>query len=175
MIDGDRGDGRGERPLDHVGGVEPAAQAGLQQREIGRRLGEGLEGKRGGDLEKRDGRFAVRRFAIVDELQEARVVDQAARHADALVEAHEVRRGIDVHPPARGFGDGAQEGQHRALAVGAGDMDHRRQTALGMIQLREQPLDAAERQIDDARMEPIEPLDDGRALGSLEHVRAFSG
>ena len=36
----------------------------------------------------------------------------------------------------------AQEGDGRALAVGAGDMDHRRQPVLRVAEALEQPLDA---------------------------------
>ena len=57
---------------------------------------------------------------------------------EALVEAHQMRRGVDVHALAGRFQDRAHEGDGRALAVGAGDMDHRRQFALGMAERGEQ-------------------------------------
>src|SRR5262249_27649193 len=50
----------------------------------------------------------------------------------ALVEAHEMRRGIDVHAHARRLQDRAHERDGRALAVGAADVDRRRQPPLGM-------------------------------------------
>ena len=53
-----------------------------------------------------------------------------------------------MHALARGFQDRAQEGDGRALAVRAGDMDHRRQFALGMLERGEQALHAIERQVD---------------------------
>ena len=40
------------------------------------------------------------------------------------------------------------EGADRALAVGAGDMDDRRQLALGIAELGQQPQDAVQRQVD---------------------------
>ena len=80
---------------------------------------------------------------------------------EALVEAHQMRRGIGVHALARGFQDRAQERDGRALAVGAGDMDHRRQFALGMIERGEQPLHAIERQVDALGMQRDQPRDDG--------------
>ena len=44
-----------ERRLCHdVGGVEPAAEADLQENRIGGALGEGKESRRGGDLEESD-------------------------------------------------------------------------------------------------------------------------
>ena len=54
VIDGDRRDRRGKRLVDHIGRVEPAAKAGFQEQQIGRRLGEGKEGRGGGDLEQGD-------------------------------------------------------------------------------------------------------------------------
>ena len=45
-----------------------------------------------------------------------------------------------MHALAGGFQDRAQEGDGRALAVGAGDMDDRRQLALGMIERGQQTL-----------------------------------
>ena len=53
-----------------------------------------------------------------------------------------------MHALARGLEDRAHERDGRALAVGAGDVDDRRQPPLRMAERGEQPLDAAERQID---------------------------
>ena len=75
---------------------------------------------------------------------------------DALVEAHEMRRGVDVHALAGGLQHRLQEGRERALAVGAGDVDHRRQAVLRVAELGEQRLDAAERQVDQPRMQRLE-------------------
>ena len=47
----------------HVGGVEPAAQPGLEQHPVGAALGEGQEGRRGGDLEEGDRRAGIGRLA----------------------------------------------------------------------------------------------------------------
>ena len=69
------------------------------------------------------------------------------------MEAHEVGRGVDVGSQAPRLQDCPHEGDGRALAVGAGDVNHRRQPPLGMIQGREQALDAPERQVDRARMQ----------------------
>ena len=52
---------------------------------------------------------------------------------DALVKAHEVRRGVDVHALAGGLQHRLQEGDRRALAVGARDMDDRRQALLADV------------------------------------------
>ena len=65
-----------------------------------------------------------------------------------------------MHAFSGGFEDRAHEGDGRALAVGAGDVDHRRQLALGMIERGQQPLDAIERQIDAFGMQRGQPRDD---------------
>ena len=57
------------------------------------------------------------------------------------MEVEEMGRGIDVHALAKGLGHGAQERDQRALAVGAGHMNHGRQMLLGMAKCGEQVLD----------------------------------
>ena len=64
-----------------------------------------------------------------------------------------------MHALAQRLGDGADEGDERALAVGAGDMDHGRQLLLGMVKGREQTLDAPERQIDRLRVQRLQALE----------------
>jgi hypothetical protein len=62
-------------------------------------------------------------------------VSQASSSAtDALVKAHQMRRGVDLDPLSRRLQHGAQEGERRALAVGAGDMDHRCQPLFRMAE-----------------------------------------
>ncbi len=53
-----------------------------------------------------------------------------------------MRRGVDVHDEARSLQDRAHEGDGRALAVGAGDVDRRRQALLRRAEALEQALDA---------------------------------
>ena len=62
---------------------------------------------------------------------------------------------------AGGLQDRAQIGDGRALAVGAGDMDHRRQLGFGMIEPLQQALHAIEAEIDPLRMQR-----DSRAISS---------
>ena len=62
-----------------------------------------------------------------------------------------------MHALLRRLEDGAHEGDGRTLAVGAGDMNHRRQLPLGMAERRQQPLDAIERQVDPLRMQRQQP------------------
>ena len=61
---------------------------------------------------------------------------------------------------SRRFQHGAQIGDDGALAVGARDMDDRRQAALGMAQAFQQAPGAIERQVDDLGMETGQPLQD---------------
>ena len=49
-----------------------------------------------------------------------------------------------MHALAERLRDGADEGQRRALAVGAGDMHHRRKLVLRVAKRGEQALDPAE-------------------------------
>ena len=65
-----------------------------------------------------------------------------------------------MHALAGGLQDRAQEGDGGALAVGTGDVDHRRQLALRMIERGEQTLHAIERQIDALGVQRVKPRDD---------------
>ncbi len=51
---------------------------------------------------------------------------------DALMEAHEVRRGVHVHAVSCGLQYGLQVGRDGPLAVGAGDVDDGRQIKCGL-------------------------------------------
>ena len=63
-----------------------------------------------------------------------------------------------MHPLPRRLADGAQEGAGAALAVGAGDMHHRRQATLGMVELVQQRLQPPEAEVDQPRMQGVQPL-----------------
>src|ERR1700686_4726662 len=122
--------------------------------------------RRGGlDLEHRDRRVAVVCFAFGQRLGERGILDElaAALAADAktLVEMHQIGRRIDVHALAGRFQDRAHEGDGRALAVGTGDMDQRRQFLFRMIERGKQVLDAVERQVDALGMQRQQSRQDG--------------
>ena len=102
---------------------------------------------------------AVDGFAFLQQREQRLFLDQLAGEADALVEAHEMGRDIGMHAIAGRLQHGAQIGDDGALAVGAGDMDDRRQAPFGMAEALQQPPDAVERQIDDLRMKPVQPLE----------------
>jgi len=70
-----------------------------------------------------------------------------------------------VHAQAGRLGDGAQDGDRRSLAVGAGDMNHRRQPALGIAERRAQAVHPPQRQVDQLGMQQAKPLKRG-VMGS---------
>src|SRR4029079_13555399 len=84
-----------------------------------------------------------------------------AAKTKALIEPHQMRRGVCMCALAGGLQHCAQERARRAFAVRTSDMDHRWQLALWMTERGEQPLDAIERQVDALGMQRGQPLDDG--------------
>ena len=66
VVDGDGGDDGEAGAVDDVGGVEAAAEADLEQGEVGRGLAHGEEGGGGGDLEEGDGLAGVGRLAAFE-------------------------------------------------------------------------------------------------------------
>ena len=151
-----------------IRGVEAAAQTHLDDDQVGGVLGEGVVGDRRGDLEEADRLSLVRRLHLVDQAQELGVLDEPSCDADALGEAHEMRRGerVDLQPGR--LGDGAQIGAGRALAVGSGDMDHRPHRKLGVAERGQQPLDATGGQVDQRRVQRPKALD--RRVGGADGV-----
>ena len=136
--------------------VEPAAEADLEQQHVRRVLRVEQERRRRGDLEDRDRRSRIGFLASAEGVDEGLFRDQPAAtggaETDALVEAHEVGRGIDVDREAGRFEHRAHEGDGRALAVRAGDMDDRRQAAMRLAHGPEEALQAPERQVDQLGM-----------------------
>ena len=70
-----------------------------------------------------------------------------------------MRRRVDVNGQTRRLQDRAHEGDGRALAVGAGDMDHRRQRPLRIAERIEHAPHPIERKIDQLGMQRREPRD----------------
>jgi hypothetical protein len=132
----------------HIGGVIGAAQSHFQHHRIGGIAGESQEHRRRGDLEKGDLAALIDLFHLFQQRHQPFFGDQFAGDADALMEFDQMRRGMDMHPQALRFQHGAGKGAHTAFAIGAGDMDHRRQAVLRITQRGEQAKDAVQRQID---------------------------
>ena len=157
MVQRQAGDGAGGGRRNHIGRVETAAEANLHHAEIGRMARE--QHVRGGcqHLEHRHGCAGVHPFDLAQHAGQGGVGHQFARHPEALVQPHQMRRGADVHPQPRRLAHGAQKGAGGALAVGAGDMDHRRQMQLRVAQIGQQTLHASEAQIDELGVERLQP------------------
>ena len=145
VVHPDRGDDR-ERGLDHVGRVEPPAQAHLDHRPLDLARGEVVEGQRRADLEEgavlalgqaRDQREAPRQPPLVGPL---------AVHADALAEVHQVRRGEEPGADPGLAQHALHQRAHRALAVRARDV-HRGPLAVGIAQGAEQRARAVEAEL----------------------------
>ena len=156
---------RGQRPIDDIGGIEPSTHPHFEQEHIRAAACEQQEPGRRGDFEYGDGCARIDAFTFGERLAELFVRSEPSfalgTEAKALVEAYQMRRGIDVHPQPCRLQDGAHEGDGRALAVGASDMDRRRQLALGMAEVRENAPHPIERKIDPLRMQRGKPGDNG--------------
>ena len=174
MIEGDRGDNRGHRLLEDVGRVEAAAEADLDQRRIRGMTGEKQKGDCGEDFEDGDRCAGVGLGRPSDGIGQRAVVDELAggilaTEPVALVPGHEMRRGVDVDRAAVAFQDCATEGGDGALAVGAGDVDHRRQSQLRVPEIGEQPPDPVQRKIEAFRMLQHQGVDLGRCERNGTH------
>ena len=82
-------------------------------------------------------RQRVGKLIVLDELAAA-----GTGNAEALIEPDQIGRRVDVHALAGRFEDRAGECDGRALAIGPGYMDHRRQMPLRMTERRKQAFDA---------------------------------
>jgi hypothetical protein len=96
---------------------------------------------RGGDLEEAwiEPVTGIEHFC--QQLGEQLVGDQLTGNADALVVTHEMRLDRRVDRLAVRFEHRPQVGAGRSLAVGPGDMEHRRQPRLRIAEPREQRAD----------------------------------
>ena len=65
-----------------------------------------------------------------------------------------------MHARARRLAHGAQEGAGAAFAVGPGDVDDRRQGALGVAELLQQAQQPVEAEVDQPRVQIVQPIDD---------------
>ena len=130
---------------------------------IGRMLREQAERRRGFDFENGDRRAGIGALAMFERRAQFVVADQSAAagpaEAEAFVDPHQIRRGVDVDAQAGRFQDRAQIGDRRTLAIGAGDMNHRRQPAFGMIEPLQQPMHPLQTEIDPLRMQRGQPRD----------------
>ena len=75
------------RFIHHVGGVQPPAQPGFQDADIGGFAGEGQQRSRGGDLEKGDGFVAVGDFGFLEQGDQVSIVQQSSGNSHPLGKA----------------------------------------------------------------------------------------
>ena len=135
VVEVDGGDDAHER-RDHVRRVEAAAQAHLHHRDVHGLLREVRERHRGHQLEER--RLLAELLRSLGHgaghLDEVGLADLVAVDGDALADVDEVRAGVGAHRVA-GAAQHRRDHRHRAaLAVGAGDMNHRWQLLLRIPQ-----------------------------------------
>ena len=94
MIDRHRCNDAGQRPLDHIGGVEPAAEPDFEKQNVGGMAREQQKRRGGLDLEHRDRRVAVLGLAFGQRIGERGIVDELAAalaaDAKALIEMDQI-------------------------------------------------------------------------------------
>ena len=170
MVQRHRGDDGQRRAVDHIGGIQPPAKTHLKQREIRRGARKREEGRAGGDLEKRDLIGAIGRHAFIQKCGQRGFRNQLPRQPDALMKPRQMRRGIGMNLCPPRLQPGADHRLRAALAIGARNMDHRRQGPLGVAQHRQKPMHPVHRQVDDLRMQRHHPLKDQiRAVHRAAH------
>jgi hypothetical protein len=171
VVHPDVGDHRHGR-VDDVGGVPPTEQPDLDHHHVDGDVGEPPERSRGHDLEV-SGAHPDDRFEFGDRrhlLGELLVGDRFEVAADALVDPLEVRARVGAH------GETARDEQPRdhlggrSLAVGAGDVDHRRRV-LRIAHRRTQRSDVVERR----RLDPAGLLVGGVLVEISQRVGVVHG
>ena len=95
--------------------------------------------------------------------------NQPPGDAEALVKAYKVRRCVDVYAKALRLQHGTEKGTHRTFAVGAGNVQHRREIFLRISERRKKPADAIENKIDTFGVERKQPFEDCVARLGIAH------
>ncbi len=164
MVDAELGDAADQRRGDDVGRVQPAAKADFDDAGIGRMFGKGKEGHRRRHLEEARPDVA-RNIEHAGEIGGQRIIrDQRSVQPDPLIEAHQMGGGEHMDAAPFRLQRGAQEGAGRAFAVGARDMEHRRQRAMRVAQPLQQAGDAVQPQYVRPRRQCGEPVELGLDL-----------
>ena len=164
-------DDRRRHGVRHVGGVEPAAEAHLDDGHVDARPAEVREGGGGQHLE--EGGVRVEDAAAHEARRrvphrphrprEVAVRDRAAVDRDPLVDAHEVGRRVAAGAQARGAQDRVAVGRDRALAVRARD-EQRRARALGVPHLGHERAHRLEPELH-PEAHPLREVEAGDAVG----------
>ena len=126
MVDVDAGDD-GAIGVDHIGGIQPPAQAHLENRHIQPGLAHQPQDGQRGELEIGERHFRALHARLLHGLELRQQLDglhDLAAHAAAFLEMHQMRRCVDAGAKARLQRHGLQHGAGRAFAVGARHRDH---------------------------------------------------
>ena len=170
MVESDGSDDR-DLGLHDVGGVQPAAEADLDDREVGAPPLELQERHRGHELEKR--RVLVRAvrgnpcrhgLELGGVGRDFRLGEQPPVDLHPFAELHQVRRSVEPGVPTGGVEDRVEHGRDRPLAVRARDMQHRI-TSLRVPQRFRQPPHAVDPELHPARLERVEVVGHRRVVG----------
>jgi hypothetical protein len=176
VVDADDGGGQGLRD---VRGVEPAAEAHLEDGHLhalapevregggGEHLEEGGVGPEDAAANEALGRFAHGAHRDLEVV----VGDLAAPHGDPLVDADEVRRGVAPGSQTRRAEHGVAVGGDRSLAVRARD-EERRVRALGVAHLGDEGAHRPEAELDPEPHAPREVETGNPVGGQTSHGHA---
>jgi len=145
VVHRDAGD-HGDRRVDRVGRVEPAAEPDLEHGDRHARVRDRDARDRRDLLEERQ-RIAARAAHRVRRRHDRALVDRLAADRDPLAQARQVRRRVRRHARVRA-GERGDHRDRRALAVGAADVDDRPEPAIRRAQAIEEGPDPAEAEID---------------------------
>ena len=115
--------------VDQIDRVQAPAQPHFQNRQVGAAVAEQPQGRQGGELKIGQRGVAARGVHLLEGRAQRVVAHRAVGQRDAFVEALQMGRRIDADAASSGGRQGAGEGHHRALAVGAGDGDYRHRQA----------------------------------------------
>jgi hypothetical protein len=111
----------GDIRIDHVHGVEAAAEADLEDRDIELRFGEEGECRERAEFEIRERDIATRALHLLERCGERFVARLGTTNTNALVIAEQVRRGVEADLVAGFEEDLLGERAGGTLAVGAAD------------------------------------------------------
>ena len=152
----------------HVDGVQPAAQADLQQHQVQRLPGEAAEGGQGAEFEIGQRDIATGGLDLPEGLDQRLVGHGPAVDADALVVALDMGGGVGADPQARGPRHGLEQRHQGTLAIGAahGDQDAGQRPRPQAFMDRPRP---PETEFDPGGIQPFQP---GQPVCERLHARS---
>src|SRR5258708_4217189 len=147
---------------------------------MGRMLCKKMKCCRGVDFKNGDRRTGIGLLAMFERATQFVVIDERAAADPAepktFVDPHQRGRGIGVDAQVCGLQNRPQIRDRRTLAIGAGDVNDRRQFALGMVEPFQEPNHPRKIEIDMLRMQAGQPRDqfaERRCSFGRGHVHAW--